>query len=288
VLSEREFQGAKIPALFGAIASNELPAELRGQKDGKATDLGPFEDSLLAFFDRFFHKLEVTPLPCGSADWDSVVFGSVSDASAPVRVTTAQIRVAQSYVDSVTIPEGVQKAVRAFAQALSNGVGSKNNVPVHVSTRTWRKAMRMLRAHALLDGRTEVKRADLKWLEHAFWTTPDQRAVIRECVFSVGSPEVNEAMVVEAKVAEFMAAYANRRLQVNQNGEIVTTPSPVSQLASAAVAEPLVTWLKRQENEMRQLAAKADDEPEIKRVLAEVGAHRASVTEDLVRKLKSL
>lgn len=285
VLSQREFQGAQIPALFGAIASNELPAELRGQKAGKAADLGPFEDSLLAFFDRFFHKVEVGPLATGSADWDSVVFGDVADKVAPVRVTVDDIRAAQAAVDSVVLPDAVKDAIRGFAEGLGNG--SAGGV-VHVSTRTWRKAMRVLRAHALLDGRTEVKRSDLRWLEHAFWTTPDQRAVIREAIVSVGSPELAEALAVEGKVAELVSAYNTRRLSVAQNGDLQVNDAPVSQLAAAAVQEPLTIYLKQQVNELRQLAVKADDESDIKRILAFVDGERAKVVEAMMKRLKAL
>jgi len=280
VLSEREFQGQKIPALFGALASNELPSELRGQKGGKAADLGPFEDSLLAFFDRFFHKLDVQPLAPGSSNWDDVVFGAASDAASAVRVTTDEIRDLQRLVGSVAISVSMQDSVRSVAQKLATE-------KVHVSTRTWRKAVRMLRAHALLDGRMTVRKSDLRWLEHALWTTPDQRQIIREIVTSAGSREVAEALAIEVKAAEFMTAFADRRLAVSSSGDLYISPTPVSQLAATSANEPLAAWLKRQSGELQQLAAK-DDDGEIKRIQAFIDAKRGEVIDSIMRRLKQI
>ena len=285
LLSERTFQGQPVPALFGAIASNELPPELRGQRNGTAADLGPFEDSLLAFFDRFVHKIMVDPLPVGTQDWSDVVFGACADVACGVRVSVDDIRAAQAAVDLVGLPDGVQVAMRNLAEGLADGsAGSR----VHVSTRTWRKAARIVRAHALLDGRDQVKRSDLRWLEHALWTTPDQRSTLREALMSIGSPETAEALAVESKVAEYLVAYRARRLFVDQTGEIQVSENAVSQIASASSSEPFALWLKRQEGELRTLLDRADEPDEVHRVLAMVSSTRTSVLEAMMSRLRSV
>ncbi len=283
VLSEREFQGVKIPALFGAIASNELPPELRGQKNGKSTDLGPFEDSLLAFFDRFFHKLEVLPLEAGSADWDNVIFGAVSETRNPkLFVTPAEIRDLQEAVKKVVIPESVQGSIRQLAISLAD---AKTNV--HVSTRTWRKAIRVLQAHAMLAGRTEVKRSDLRWLEFALWTTPDQKAVIRSAISSIGSPELKEALATENKVAELFSAYKRQYLQNNQNG-LVIMDSPVSNLSHVAAQEPFILALKTLGTELLQMDTPDEDKAEVNRIMQFIETCRKAVMADMLQRLKAL
>ena len=283
VLSEREFQGVKIPALFGAIASNELPPELRGQKNGKSTDLGPFEDSLLAFFDRFFHKLEVLPLEAGSADWDNVIFGAVSETRNPkLFVTPAEIRDLQEAVKKVVIPESVQGSIRQLAISLAD---AKTNV--HVSTRTWRKAIRVLQAHAMLAGRMEVKRSDLRWLEYALWTTPDQKAVIRSAISSIGSPELKEALATENKVAELFSAYKRQYLQNNQNG-LVIMDSPVSNLSHVAAQEPFILALKTLGTELLQMDTPDEDKAEVNRVMQFIETCRKAVMADMLQRLKAL
>jgi MoxR-like ATPase len=283
VLSEREFQGVKIPALFGAIASNELPPELRGQKNGKSTDLGPFEDSLLAFFDRFFHKLEVLPLEAGSADWDNVIFGAVSETRNPkLFVTPAEIRDLQEAVKKVVIPESVQGSIRQLAISLAD---AKTNV--HVSTRTWRKAIRVLQAHAMLAGRMEVKRSDLRWLEYALWTTPDQKAVIRSAISSIGSPELKEALATENKVAELFSAYKRQYLQNNQNG-LVIMDSPVSNLSHVAAQEPFILALKTLGTELLQMDTPDEDKAEVNRIMQFIETCRKAVMADMLQRLKAL
>jgi MoxR-like ATPase len=285
VLSEREFQGQPIRALFGAICSNELPPELRGQKKGKSADLGPFEDSLLAFFDRFFHKLEVEPLGIGSGDWNAVVFDGVAAQAAAASVTVAEIEALQALVDSVALPTGVQDAMREVATVLA--AGDAGGV-VTVSTRTWRKATRMLRAHALLAGRMTVQRADLRILESALWTTPDQRPVIKEAIIQRGSPELSEALAVEQRVSELVAAYGQRRVQVSQTGDLSISEQPVSAMAAAASTETLAAFLKQQGNELRAISAKSnDDTGEVDRVIAFVDAQRGKLIDEITSRLRS-
>lgn len=283
VLSEREFQGESLPCLFGAIASNELPPELRGQKNGKTTDLGPFEDSLLAFFDRFFHKIEVEALQSGTSDWEDVVFGNVSDSADSVRVTVDEIRNAQRAVFGVKLPEAVRAAIRRIA-------GELTRESIHVSTRTWRKAMHVLRAHAWLDSRDEVRRSDLRWLSNAFWTTPDQRRRISEIISGAGSPELGEAISLEMEVSELMHFYGAKGLTIKPTGEIEFSMTPVSGLSSAAVQEPLTILLKSHLTTLRQLETTADpeDASEIRRVIEYVEDSRTQVVDDMLKRLRSL
>lgn len=285
LLSERTFQGQGIPTLFGAICSNELPPELRGQKNGKAADLGPFEESLLAFFDRFTHKVMVDPLPVGTSDWNDVVFGGCADVAANVSVSVADLRAAQSALMSVKMPDNVRDAIRDLAGTLADG--SAGGV-VHVSTRSWRKITRIVRAHAMLDGRTEVRRSDLRWLEHALWTTPDQRQTLREAISGVGSPEVAEAMATEAKVAEVYAAYMSRRLFIDATGDLQVADSPVSELSAASASEPFARWLKRMVNTLRTLEATAEDVAEVQRVRVWADDLRVVVLEDINKRLRSI
>ena len=289
VLSEREFQGVKIPAIFGAIASNELPPELRGQKGGKSADLGPFEDSLLAFYDRFFHKLEVQPLEAGTDDWNSVIFDNVSDSNnvkITATVTPEEIRQLQKTVRDIAIPEAVKDAIRKLAISLAD---QKTNV--HVSTRTWRKAIKVMQAHAWLAGRNAVQRTDLKWLEYALWTTPDQKLVIRAAIAQLSSVEVQEANAAKIKAAQYFSAYQKQKLANMTTGEakgLTCMNDEVSNIMHAAVQEPFVIWLKNMTTELMQL----EPEPEDASVIAEnihiIETIRKSVMADMMKRLKGV
>jgi MoxR-like ATPase len=210
--SENEFEGEPTPLLWACIASNELPPELRGATNGIPIDLGPLEESLLAFMDRFFYKVEVSSLEPGSVDWEDVVFKSVASNSGTTTLTREEILDVQSAVDQVTIPDNVLSALRELATNLPSGLNGVADSRVRVSTRTWVKALRALRGHALIDGRDAVSLKDLKWLAHAFWTTPDQRSVIAEQIAKVLSARMSEADSSFRKVEEFVAAHKEGRL----------------------------------------------------------------------------
>jgi len=225
----------------------------------------------------------VLPLEAGSADWDSVIFGAVSETRNPkLFVTPAEIRDLQEQVKKVVIPDSVQGSIRQLAISLAD---TKTNV--HVSTRTWRKAIKMLQAHAMLAGRTEVKRSDLRWLEYALWTTPDQKAVIRSAISSIGSPELKEALATENKVAELFSAYKRQYLQNNQNG-LVICDSPVSNLSHVAAQEPFILALKTLGNELMQLDTPDEDRQEVSRIMIFIETCRKAVMTDMLQRLKAL
>jgi len=281
VLSEREFQGKKINALFGAIASNELPPELRGQKNGKSADLGPFEDSLLAFFDRFFYKVNVDKVINGTPDWQDIVFNNVTDTKANVSVTSEEILNLRNDIDNVNIDERTKNAIIELTIALET---SDSNI--RVSTRTWRKAVRMIKVHALLSGRNTVSRKDFRFLTNSFWTTPDQIPVIQQAIFGIGSRETAEAAALESAVSNYMTAYSNNKLVIDSSGNLqIDENSRNTNLNKATVQEPLIHFLRENINELRKLATSAEDYDEIDRVIAYVDKCRTHVVNQLMERL---
>jgi hypothetical protein len=139
----------------------------------------------------------------------------------------------------------------------------------------------------MLAGRTEVKRSDLRWLEFALWTTPDQKAVIRSAISSIGSPELKEALATENKVAELFSAYKRQYLQNNQNG-LVIMDSPVSNLSHVAAQEPFILALKTLGTELLQMDTPDEDKAEVNRVMQFIETCRKAVMADMLQRLKAL
>ncbi len=261
VQSERQFEGKALPLRFWLGVSNELIPELRGQVNGETAELGPFEESELPFWDRFTHMMFAAPLDPASNDWDDVVFNDCFDAEQAAHLTLDELDKLQAKAKQVTIPVQVMEALKKLATMLSAGQGSQR---VHVSTRKWRKAVNLLRAHALLDGRMEAKRADLRWLEHCLWTTPDQRATLREAIASCGSPETAEALAIESSVAEYMVAISQCRLYSNSGGKPSVLPpdNSMSPHEQAQHEDSFCEWLALQLDELDELAkCEEPDEP---------------------------
>jgi MoxR-like ATPase len=265
--SENEFEGKPTELLWAAIASNELPPELRGATNGLPMDLGPLEESLMAFMDRFFYSLEVRSLDPGSTDWEAVVFNDVTDNLGTTTVTKDEVRALQRGVKSVVIPNNVLESIRRLATALPLGLDGVPDSSVRVSARTWRKAMTALRGHALIDGRTTVKMLDLKWLQHAFWTTPDQRSVIAEQIGKVLSERMGEADASVRKVEEYVDAMRNKVLVRDEASENklkiehgrISDEDP----RRATVAPTLLEFIEREIAALQNALQSADDEDDI-------------------------
>ena len=57
-----------------------------------------------------------------------------------------------------------------------------------MSDRRWGKTHGVLRAHALLEGRTAVEEDDLAILKHVLWSSPDQQAEISKLCARLSNP----------------------------------------------------------------------------------------------------
>ena len=150
--------------------------------------------------------------------------------------------------------------------------------------------MHVLRAHAWLDSRDEVRRTDLRWLAQAFWTTPDQRRRILEIVSVSGSPELGEALSLELEVSEMMHFYQSKGLVIKPTGEVEFSQTPVSKLSSVSVQEPLTILLKSHLTTLRQLetTAGSEDASEMRRIIEYVESSRSQVVDDMLKRLRSL
>ena len=294
LFSEREFEGKEIPLLWAAIASNELPPELRGATNGIPADLGPLEESLLAFFDRFFYTVMVAPLEAGTQDWNEVVFGGVSRRADPtVGVTTAEVRALQAAVPLVSIPESVAAAIRELAVNLPMGLEGVADSQVTVSPRTWVKAIHVLKAHALLGRRSEVRLSDLRHLEHAFWITPDQRSVIAAQIGRVLSNKMSEADSSRRRSLDYQKAWAlNMLISDSDSPDLVSVVSHTlakDDPRAATAEEKLIEFCVREEaahtNSLED--AEGDDADAIKEAIRIIKDLRTRVSMSVATKLKS-
>jgi MoxR-like ATPase len=80
-----------------------------------------------------------------------------------------------------------------------------------VSDRRWRQAMKVIRAHAWLDGRDTTTLADLAALDYVLWQTPDQIDTVRRIRVAVADPLARDAMAIRDTLAEITAELNSRR-----------------------------------------------------------------------------
>jgi MoxR-like ATPase len=265
VMNELEYEGKPIPLLHLAMAGNELIPELRGATGGIPNDLGPLEESLLAFWDRFLYKLEVDCLDPGSDDWRAVVFDGVARKPDPsVGISRSEVLALRDAVKYVTIPPAIMESLYALAEALPQGIEAVEESEVRVSTRTWTKAIEALKAHALLAGRDSVTLLDLDWLKYMFWITPDQIKHIVSQISKVKSAKMGEADATMARLEEYYKALLVGKLASVSESEsesgLKVESSPLSPSDNRAVTAPakLLEYVKVQVMALEDSLSDAD------------------------------
>ncbi len=155
LMNEREFENgrhtAQVPliSLFGA--SNELPQEAE----------------LEALFDRFLLRMTVGYVSESGFTRLQQSLANHRARQAPQTITQAELDALQQAADQIPIPGVI---IDTIAQ-LRRDLGAKG---IRVSDRRWGKTHGVLRAHALLEGRSAIEEDDLAILKHVLWSSPDQ------------------------------------------------------------------------------------------------------------------
>ncbi len=181
LLNERVFHNGRTrvnaPLITMIGASNELP-------DG---------DESAALWDRYLLRITIGYL---KTDWMSMMQRSSGAAAMPT-VSRADVLALQGVVDQVTVPPAMFQALATFKAALAaEGIES--------SDRRWRKSLKILRAHALMDGRTVVNEDDLDMLRHVMWNAASEISTVAKIVGKIGNPKVaNYLDLVDAAMQVF-------------------------------------------------------------------------------------
>jgi MoxR-like ATPase len=169
LMNEREFENGRHAAqtplisLFGA--SNELPQEAE----------------LEALFDRFLLRMTVGYVSEGGFNRLQQLLANHQAKQAPQTITQAELAALQQAVERIPIPGAI---IDTIAQ-LRRDLGAKG---IRVSDRRWGKTHGVLRAHALLEGRSAIEEDDLAILKHVLWSSPDQQAEISRLCARLSNP----------------------------------------------------------------------------------------------------
>jgi MoxR-like ATPase len=248
-LSERIFEGVEMPLIIATCASNELPYEIRGQKDGKVLPPRPGEDSLMPLMDRFILKYVVQTIEPGTPEWKQVVHQRVNRTiGTDARISVEEIAPLRQAIWSVKLSEAVEDKVDELAINLKSGVGPSNR-KVDVSVRTFGKVGTLLRAYAAWLGDTEVSKKHFEVLEHALWNTPDQREVVREAIINIGSVVERDCASTVRSVLDLVVALESNRLSL-KDGKLEQSPTEVAPALRIGCHEAVI---KRIDSEVFEL-----------------------------------
>lgn len=193
LMNEREFENgrhtAQVPliSLFGA--SNELPQEA----------------DLEALFDRFLLRMTVGYVSESGFTRLQQSLANNRARQAPRTITQAELDALQRAAEQIPIPGAI---IDMIAQ-LRREMGAKG---IRVSDRRWGKTHGVLRAHALLEGRTAIEEDDLAVLKHVLWSSSDQQAEISKLCARLSNPINGKATELTDQAASVydatMAAHA--------------------------------------------------------------------------------
>ena len=199
-LNEREFdQGSQrlaIPLKMAIGASNELPQD----------------EGLGALYDRFVVRFWVDPLR--DRDHRRALLGAVGEPDVATKVGAEVLEVLRDAVDEVEVPEVVVDAVLDLGDRLATKHG------IVASDRRWRKCMKLVRAHAVLEGRSVATTSDLLVLSAALWDEPEQRASIVGEVAAAVSPSLSEVVALFDAAAEAMSGVDVRTAKTDALGAL--------------------------------------------------------------------
>ncbi|MBI3758815.1 MAG: AAA family ATPase [Deltaproteobacteria bacterium] len=160
VINERIFHNGRVRVtvplitLFGA--SNELPDE----------------EELTALFDRFMLRFMVDYI---SEDFRFLKMLEGVEAGPRTAITFAELSELRETTSAVKLPGGILRSIAELRRALATQ-------QIIVSDRRWRNALSILRAHALIYGRTTVAEDDLTFLEHVLWKDPEELPKVRDAI----------------------------------------------------------------------------------------------------------
>lgn len=166
ILNERAFDNGpvrlRVPliSLFGA--SNELPQG----------------EDLQALWDRFALRQLVEYV---SDSGFAKLMRLTAQATGPTLLPKSDLETLQQVVRVLPVPDGVLDALVSLRKALA-GKG------ISASDRRWRQTLDLLRAHALLEGRSTVEEDDLIILRDCLWTQPEERQEIARTVAKLANP----------------------------------------------------------------------------------------------------
>lgn len=163
-LNERRFRNGgtmmTLPLLTCVSASNELP-------EGEGLD---------PIYDRFLVRCEVGYIVEDDA-WQRMM--QAPDPLPPA--AGLDLEAEQKACAAVVVAAGVFESLRGVA----NAVRAAGYV---VSDRRYKRSVKLVKAAAYLDGRTEAEPEDIEILEHVLWREPKERAGIARIIQEKVSP----------------------------------------------------------------------------------------------------
>jgi MoxR-like ATPase len=212
-------------------ASNRLP--------------GP-EDAALG--DRLLFQLPITKLP-EREDRREIITRHLKEGTGELSsepqatITVAQVKALRAYSRAhVTVPEGVQEKLLSLDFELDD----RN---IYLSPRSVNRCLDILRATALLDGRTVVTHKDLLVLQYVV-ASPPQQPEIRDLIYNLVAPLERNALGI----------FDALKKQVGEWRALANSPDKRLKIKAKQGGQDLLNDVADYKEQLDELALKATDE----------------------------
>lgn len=241
VLNERLFhngnQVMRLPLQVLIAASNELPAA---------------DEGLDALWDRFLVRCLVTGI--SRPDLFNRMVSDTGKDNEPditpaMQLTTEETARWRNGAAQVEIPAAIFSflhKIRTLLLTPPKTIDGRQQEPLYVSDRRWKKAVGLLRTSAFLNGRSTLSVADLPLLEHCLWDTPERMQEVQTNIAKAleGSIEedVNLSVVTERIETMREELRAQSALAQSAQTHLKTVQNFFYQLETSALGKPLLIY----------------------------------------------
>lgn len=181
-----------IPLRTVITASNELPA-------------AESEDAA-ALWDRLLVRCVVDYIQ-ESGNFALLLQGNVGSGSANLRTTVTfddLADVQDNIVPNITVPMGAIETVMKLRDDL-------RAQEITVSDRRWRQVMKLLKASAFFNGRSQVEDDDLQVLKYALWDGPEQIGPVERATLSLSNPVAEKCLGITDQANDIAAGIRDRK-----------------------------------------------------------------------------
>jgi MoxR-like ATPase len=193
ILNERKFKEngkyTKVPLKMAIGASNEYPS---GDETG-------------AIFDRFNVKFEVNYIE-ERDNFLKMLAAPDKDPEPSVILPSSELEKLIQEAEAMVVPKSIMDILADMKEALKVA-------GIIISTRRWKKSIRLIKASALFYGRTQVEEDDMAFLTNVLWNLPEQRSVVKKLIISTVNP-------INQKAAEIMDSANESRNAWRQNPQM--------------------------------------------------------------------
>ncbi len=160
----------KLPLKMMIGASNEYPSS----------------EETSAMYDRFNVKYETTYIE-EDKNFLSLLNSADKDPEPTTSITLTELQDLINKAETLPCPKIIMEVLIQVRRELKKA-------GIILSPRRWKKAIRLIKAKALLRGGGKVEEEDLGFLYNVLWNEPEQRSVVIKLIAQIVNPLLQKAM----------------------------------------------------------------------------------------------